>query len=158
MQPIIPKGWWVGVDLDGTLAIQDHTQPYDPLRIGAPVSAMVERVKAWLAQDVEVRIFTARVGGQQDPGETSEQVIGSIHTAITAWCHRHIGVPLPITCQKDFYMFELWDDRAVTVERNTGRMLVDGALGQIQQHIKPRIQPACCGTGFQNNLQQEQHR
>ena len=117
----IPTGWWVGVDLDGTLAIQDHTQAYDPLRIGDPVPAMVARVKNWLAAGVDVRVFTARVGRQPQATDATKLLLDSIHKAITMWCQIHIGITLPITCQKDYYMFELWDDRAVTVERNTGR-------------------------------------
>ncbi len=120
----IPTGWWVGVDLDGTLAIQDHTQAYDPIRIGDPVPAMVARVKNWLAAGVEVRVFTARVGRQHQPTDEPELLLNRIHQAIATWCQAHIGITLPITCQKDYYMFELWDDRAVTVERNTGRLLI----------------------------------
>lgn len=50
---------WIGVDLDGTLAHYDGWKGAD--HIGAPVPAMVERVKAWLANGREVRIFTARI-------------------------------------------------------------------------------------------------
>ena len=37
----------------------------------------------------------------------------------------HFGVVLPVTNVKDWHMLELWDDRAVQVEPNTGRR-VDG--------------------------------
>jgi hypothetical protein len=103
---------WIGVDLDGTLANyagwvgEDH--------IGEPVPVMVERVKQWLAQGVEVRIMTARVCVDSD---------GSVADTIKAWCRRHIGQELVVTCRKDFGMIELWDDRAVAVEPNTGRRL-----------------------------------
>jgi hypothetical protein len=43
--------------------------------------------------------------------------------AIKAWCLENIGIELPVTCSKDKDMLELWDDRAVTVEHNTGRCL-----------------------------------
>jgi len=36
---------------------------------------------------------------------------------------KHIGVELPITATKDLKMYELWDDRSICVERNTGRIL-----------------------------------
>ena len=42
----------------------------------------------------------------------------------------HIGRRLIVTCVKDYEMIELWDDRAVAVEFNTGRYLGGGRLGQ----------------------------
>lgn len=103
---------WIGVDLDGTLAIYDGWIGED--HIGAPVPKMVERVKHWLSKGVEVRIFTARVT------EIEGRDITNIKTAITNWCIEHIGQALPVTNVKDFKMIELWDDRAVRVIANTG--------------------------------------
>lgn len=102
---------WIGVDLDGTLAEYGGWQGSD--HIGAPVPAMVERVKHWTAQGREVRIFTARAGNMD-----SEIAIGE-------WLQRHLGFQLPITNQKDFGMIELWDDRCVRVIPNTGRPCCD---------------------------------
>jgi len=107
------NGGWVGVDLDGTLAHYDEWR--GPGHVGAPIPRMVERVKEWLRQGIEVRIVTARVSGD------NEDHIRIGATAIGAWCVQHIGAPLPITNMKDFGMVELWDDRAVQVEKNTGR-------------------------------------
>lgn len=42
---------------------------------------------------------------------------------IQAWCLEHIGTALRVTASKDFAMIQLWDDRAVAVEMNTGRVL-----------------------------------
>jgi hypothetical protein len=100
---------WIGVDLDGTLAMYDGFK--GPDHIGAPIAKMVNRVKAWLAQGREVRIFTARVcyGDKQN-----------CRPAIEAWCVQHIGVVLPVTNEKDYGMIELWDDRCVQVMPNTG--------------------------------------
>jgi hypothetical protein len=42
---------------------------------------------------------------------------------IRAWCAIHLGRKLPVTASKDFMMAELWDDRAVAVEPNTGHPL-----------------------------------
>lgn len=50
---------WIAVDLDGTLAQYDETTGFP--EIGPPVPRMVERVKAWLAYGLDVRIFTARI-------------------------------------------------------------------------------------------------
>ena len=39
------------------------------------------------------------------------------------WCEAN-GLPrLEVTDRKDYSMIELWDDRAVCVERNTGRII-----------------------------------
>lgn len=100
---------WIGVDLDGTLAKYDGWK--GPGFIGEPVPAMVERVKRWLAEGKEVRIFTARVYMDN----------GSQKAFIQDWCEQHIGQRLEVTNVKDYGMIEIWDDRAVQVEFNTGK-------------------------------------
>lgn len=113
------KGW-IGVDLDGTLA-EFHEWS---LEIGKPIPVMMERVKRWLAAGIEVRIVTARVG-KAEPGRVSDtpEKIEEIRRIIEDWCEKHIGVRLKVTNEKDYAMLELWDDRAVRVETNTGRIL-----------------------------------
>lgn len=101
---------WIGVDLDGTLAVYDGWK--GEMSIGAPVPAMVNRVRRWLDNGIEVRIVTARAAASR--GEIA---------FIEAWCALHIGRVLPVTDRKDFKMLALWDDRAVAVEKNTGRIL-----------------------------------
>lgn len=112
---------WIGVDLDGTLAVYDGWQGEE--HVGAPVPAMVERVKGWLADGRDVRILTARASkippAPDDPRDDYNRV--SALTAIELWCLEHVGQVLPITCQKDYLMVELWDDRAVQVIPNTGQ-------------------------------------
>jgi hypothetical protein len=44
---------------------------------------------------------------------------------VEEWCLRFLGAKLPVVCTKDFEMEELWDDRCVQVEQNTGRR-IDG--------------------------------
>lgn len=103
---------WIGVDLDGTLAHYDHWRGVE--HIGKPIPTMVERVQIWLAEGKDVRIFTARVSGRGSlQCEQAEAFIRN-------WCLVYIGRWLPITCQKDFAMIELWDDRCVQVVPNTG--------------------------------------
>lgn len=97
-----PYSPWRGVDLDGTLAYYDHFRGDD--HIGHPIEPMVQRVKQWLKEGEDVRIFTARKPS----------------AAIRRWCKEHIGQVLKITNVKDPGMVELWDDRAVGVKRNTG--------------------------------------
>lgn len=78
---------------------------------------MVERVKGWLAEGKDVRIFTARVG---DGDQRSRRYI-------EAWCQEHLGEVLPITCSKDYGCVCIYDDRCVQVETNTGRLIATEA-------------------------------
>jgi hypothetical protein len=121
---------WIGVDLDGTLAEYDHWRGED--HIGAPVPAMVDRVKAWLADGRDVRIFTARAstlhsGADGVPGQDRVYSTTKAVMAIDRWCRIVFGRTLPITCEKDYLMVELWDDRAVQVVPNTGERAVHAA-------------------------------
>ena len=118
------KGW-IGVDLDGTLA---HYEKWvGPEHIGEPIPEMVERVRGWMAEGKEVRIFTSRVwpGDGIWPGENTKRRNDAwlARSAIWHWCYTHLGRALPVTHEKDPYMVELWDDRARRVETNTGRVL-----------------------------------
>lgn len=101
---------WIGVDLDGTLAVYDYSKPVTE-EIGEPIGPMVERVKNWLSLECEVRIFTARAS------------VPELIPPIEQWCLKVFGQVLPVTNVKDFAMFQLWDDRAVRVELNTGRVV-----------------------------------
>lgn len=106
---------WVGVDLDGTLAKYEQWGALE--HIGEPVPLMVERVLRWLSEGVQVKVFTARVHG------LTEIQLESFMKALDAWCLEHVGVTLPATCEKDFFMLRLYDDRCVQVESNTGRLI-----------------------------------
>lgn len=117
------KGW-IGVDMDGTLA-RDNGSPVDhPL--GPPIPLMVARVKQWLADGRDVRIFTARAARTDEStyhayyDSTGATFHALQEQMITEWCIEHLGCALPITATKDFMMAELWDDRAVQVMSNTG--------------------------------------
>lgn len=114
---------WIGVDLDGTLAKYEGWQ--GPEHIGEPITPMVDRVKRWLNEGKEVRIFTARMSGPRaDVLEVSRTM-----ELILEWTKKHIGTALPATCVKDYGMIELWDDRAVQVEMNTGRAIGQSTMG-----------------------------
>ena len=98
---------WIGVDLDGTLAIAEPWQGFE--HIGKPVPNMLRRVKVWLEMDYTVKIVTARAA-------SPELAI----PPIKAWLEKH-GLPdLEVTNAKDMDMIELWDDRCVQVIANTG--------------------------------------
>jgi len=124
---------WYGVDFDGTLVHYEKWQ--GATHVGAPVPLMVERVKKWLDEGKDVRIFTARVYPLMTvmPNDNIDQVLSrfeevtSRHVeatqavlAIQTWCKEHLEKVLPITCVKDYGLVELWDDRAIQIIKNTG--------------------------------------
>lgn len=106
---------WIGVDLDGTLAHYDGWKGAE--HIGEPVPLMVERVKQWLAEGKDVRIFTARMS-VSDAFQRAQ-----IEDMIMAWTKKHIGEYLSVTNVKDYGMIQLYDDRCVQVEANTGKLI-----------------------------------
>lgn len=113
---------WVGVDLDGTLAYYDHWR--GSTVIGEPVPSIQRYVRELLYLGVEVRIFTARV-----------QEGAKAIAAIEEWCVRHLGQVLPVTNVKDMNMVFMLDDRAVSIEANTGRFLVEPpSIEEINNH------------------------
>jgi len=116
---------WIGVDLDGTLA---HYEKWvGPEHIGEPIPAMVGRVKRWLAEGRDVRIFTARVSHDGSALRLNEALIA--RGAVERWCREHLGQVLLVTCTKDYAMLELWDDRAVQVRLNTGEPVGESTRG-----------------------------
>ena len=110
---------WIGVDLDGTLAIYDAWRGEE--HVGSPIQPMLERVQRWVQQGKKVKIFTARVS-VSDP-VLKKKIIDAIH----AWLAEHNLPPLEVTCCKDFACIEIWDDRAIQVIMNTG-IRADGRL------------------------------
>jgi hypothetical protein len=118
---------YIAVDLDGTLA---HYSVWEEGSIGEPVPLMLERVKRWLSEGKEVRIFTARVGsgggysivsGRRD----DEAFIAEQRALIEEWCMQHLGCILPVTASKDWGCEAIWDDIAIQIVPHTGQR-VDG--------------------------------
>jgi len=103
---------YIAVDLDGTLSKYHGFK--GKTVIGPPVPKMVARVKRWLANGEDVRIFTARIDSDHD---------GSTKKAIEEWSKKYLGQVLPVINKKDEHMKALFDDRAVQVERNDGTIL-----------------------------------
>lgn len=116
------KGW-IGVDLDGCLAQYDGWKGIEV--IGDPVPEMLERVLQWLDEGQPVKIVTARVycGESGEPAGDRFRDAQFSRKLIEAWCTKHIGIPLPVTCCKDFSMIALYDDRCYRVQLNTGVIL-----------------------------------
>jgi hypothetical protein len=123
---------WIGVDLDGTLAVWTKWVRWD--RIGDPIPRMVVRVKRWLAEGKVVKVFTARVAFDMDTcGVTGEMFTREeMQAAIRRWTRIYIGTPLESTAIKDFAMIELWDDKSIGVIANTGLTVADEYEAQIE--------------------------
>lgn len=98
---------WIGVDFDGTLSVHGVGPGLD----GAPIVPMVQRVLDWHLKGIEVRVVSARGGYEEGQAQIAD------------WLEKNGLPPLKVTDKKDFGMIELWDDRAVAVEPNTGRVL-----------------------------------
>lgn len=122
---------WIGVDFDRTLVFYDRWRGAG--HVGTPILPMMNRVKIWLADGKDVRIFTARVYSDGTPERVKETYRARM--AIEAFCLEHFGKILPVTCQKDFDCVSIYDDRAVQVEPNTG-ILIEEELAQYKDAIK----------------------
>jgi len=122
------KGW-IGVDLDRTLATYERWE--GPGVIGEPVPEVVEAVRYALTLGYEVRVFTARVSPSHHPNEILVAIV-----AIRDWTTRVFGRELKATFVKDADMIEVWDDRAVGVEPNTGRFLSRSRILPAQKDLK----------------------
>ncbi len=120
------------VDFDGTLALFQGWR--GQLVLGAPIPAMVERVKRWLAAGDEVFIYTARVN--EDPALCDAGNPATI-AAIEDWCVQHIGQKLLVHQKK---MFErLYDDMAVQVVQNTGLTLKEAVVRILEEKLQAAI-------------------
>lgn len=104
---------WIGVDLNGTLARYVDGQPHE--HIGEPVPKMLARVRAWLEQDITVKVVTVRAS---DPGAVLR---------IRQWLDRHGLQRVDITDRKAPDCWEMWDDRCVQVIPNTGEPVSPGS-------------------------------
>lgn len=135
---------WIGVDLDGTLA-EHHDDEARSIKIGPPIEPMVRRVRQWLRDGKDVRIFTARAHPQP------EFDIKEVLAEVEIWCLNHLDQILPITCLKDKDMEVLYDDRTKQVERNTG-MLVEELCRDYAAKVQYLIEMHCethnCQEGF----------
>jgi hypothetical protein len=107
MENDTPLRGWVGIDLDGTLAVASENLD----EIGEPIPEMAERLLRFHRAGVQVKIFTARAS-------TPKQV-----PLIKAWLQRNQLPDIEITNIKDAAMARLYDDKAVQVIRNTGRIV-----------------------------------
>lgn len=102
---------WVGFDFDGTLCAYPY---YEPAKHGPNLIRMVAVLKQFIKQGVKCKIVTARAAypHQKDVVEN--------------WMRENEisqnGVLLEVTDKKDYMMFALFDDRAITVNPVTGEV------------------------------------
>lgn len=124
---------WVGVDLDGTLAVAPEGS-FDPTVIGEPVPAMVEFIKELISTGTKVKVFTARLNG------SSGDPVG-VARAIRKWTKKHLGVPLEATAEKDYLCVGYFDDSAHQVIRDKGTLLeaLYANLGAELEQYRPII-------------------
>jgi len=99
---------WIAVDLDGTLARYDGWK--GSTHIGSPVPAMVARLRRWVGHGKKVKIFTARADDEKSVN------------AIKKWLKDNELPDLEITNIKDKDCVKFYDDRAVHVKKNTGKI------------------------------------
>jgi len=123
------KGPWIACDLDKTLATYP---PKHGQVIGDPIPNVVQRMKKYLREGKTVKIFTARVG----PPRTQTE-ISTFTYALDTWCNKVFGQTLPVTCTKDHFVEEIWDDRAVQVVPNTGEILED-TVEMLKRQLKAK--------------------
>ena len=124
---------YIAVDLDGTLARYEEWG--GTLVIGEPVMPMVRRVKGWLKEGWKVKIMTARITKVKGQPFNRKETV----KAIEDWCVKHIGQKLEVTSEKDYYMVQLWDDRAIQVITNEGITLAEKHLPKLK-HYERRME------------------
>ena len=138
------KDAWIGVDLDGTLA--RYTKWKGSTHIGSPIPRMVRRVRRWVSHGKKVKIFTARADDEKSVN------------AIKKWLKDNDLPDLEITNLKDQHMTEIWDDRAVSVQKNTGKVKeAQDIEQQLIRAAKPIKHCGDYGTLYYNADKQEAH-
>lgn len=107
---------WIGFDLDGTLAKYDGWKGID--HIGPPIATTVVVAKMLHRLGKKIKILTARVAPREDGlgGDNARKYVEK-------WCRGDLGFVPEITDRKDSSMTALFDDRAIAVEQNTGKIL-----------------------------------
>ena len=109
---------WYGVDFDKTLVDEQ----------GNPIYSMVDKVNTALSEGKDVRIFTARLTG--DNAAESEREIKD-------FCIENFGVELPITNEKDYELEEIWDDKSINPHMEDSKMMGIGNLaGALKEKVK----------------------
>lgn len=99
----------IAFDLDGTLAKYDNWKGLN--HIGEPIIPIINKLKKYLANNEKCCIFTARATSEKNK------------EPIKKWLIKNIGREIPITNIKNTNIKKFYDDRAIAVEKNTGKIL-----------------------------------
>lgn len=120
---------WIGFDLDGTLCKYTSGDSSN-FRIGEPILPMCNMLQRYLDEGWRIKIVTARAGPHGSFKGSEERREKTI-VAVKEWTKKMFGKELEVTCCKDYAMVALFDDLAVSVEANTGKL-----MGPLPQRIR----------------------
>jgi hypothetical protein len=116
-----PK-YWIGVDLDGTLfKIIDHQPPF---KLGPAIPEMLARVRLWVKERKTVKILTARCAWSAEEAKAMGSPPSCYPKAQRRDIRKHLAMyglaHLEIRNKLDPYCVEIWNDRAIRVDRDEG--------------------------------------
>jgi len=120
---------WVGYDWDGVLVQDIPGGKYNPRASGEPIPATWRRLEEDMRNGNRIKIFTARAASIHHHtvfDGTAEEYLACVVSHIQEICVEQVGVELEITAEKDYLMKYFYDDRAIQMERNTGRRIDGG--------------------------------
>lgn len=133
-ESIMTERYAIAVDLDGTLAHYDGWKGIS--HIGNPIPEMVAKIHAAHMEGKEIWIFTARLS---DPSEAPEAM-----ESIKMWLD-HYEIPFAgMTATKHKFFKEFWDDRAITIVKNTGLSIEETleAQAKLPEPIQLNVAPS----------------
>jgi hypothetical protein len=115
------KAWW-GFDIDKTAFVDEGGTRGGV--IGEPIQGIIRRIKYFLRTGRNVCIVTARVH-PSEPDAAAQRLL--IQDTLDATLGKEMAIRIPIRCDKDRHMIDLYDDRAKQVIPNRG-VLVQNEL------------------------------
>jgi len=117
------KNVHIALDFDRSLAF--YYGGKDAIKsVGAPIPAMVDKVKKWLDKGYKISIFTARVAPVGKYGPRSDSFIREQEDMIRAFL-KNSGLPeFEITAIKHPSFTYFVDDKAVGISENQGEFLL----------------------------------
>ena len=110
--------WWIGIDLDGTLAIDSGWKGVEHIGELAN-SELAQGIQELVDNGIRVKIFTARADYPQ-----STKIIQDYLASY--------DLPkLEVTNVKDRWCYQIWDDKARQVKYNKGTFLGDKSVEDV---------------------------
>jgi hypothetical protein len=116
MNAVIDTDYWVGVDLDGTLAEEVKVDENYALTIGKPYPKVIAFVKDLIDSGVKVKIFTPRVSEMEPRHAAAEK-------AIRKWTKAQFGTPIPSTATRDYLCVTILSVKVKQLVPDTGMTL-----------------------------------